>query len=124
MPVAHWNVLVGVAQKVRAPGCGPGGRGFKSPRSRHLCKWARRSARQGGAVTEPTGPVGLVTGASSGIGAACARALARRGTTVVGVARRAGPLELVLGACRRHAPASIARTCDLSDTAAARLVVA
>jgi hypothetical protein len=25
--------MVGVAQSVRAPGCGPGGRGFKSPRS-------------------------------------------------------------------------------------------
>src|SRR5688572_11791624 len=25
--------MVGVAQVVRAPGCGPGGRGFKSPRS-------------------------------------------------------------------------------------------
>lgn len=25
--------MVSVAQLVRAPGCGPGGRGFKSPRS-------------------------------------------------------------------------------------------
>ncbi len=29
------HVLVAVAQLVRAPGCGPGGRGFKSPRSPH-----------------------------------------------------------------------------------------
>ena len=27
--------MVGVAQLVRAPGCGPGGRGFKSHRSPH-----------------------------------------------------------------------------------------
>ncbi|SVC98448.1 uncharacterized protein METZ01_LOCUS351302 [marine metagenome] len=27
--------MVGVAQQVRAPGCGPGGRGFKSHRSPH-----------------------------------------------------------------------------------------
>ncbi len=31
--VQDWNASVGVAQLVRAPGCGPGGRGFKSPRS-------------------------------------------------------------------------------------------
>src|ERR1019366_4025138 len=101
MPVAHWNVLVGVAQKVRAPGCGPGGRGFKSPRSPHSCECAPL-ARQGGAVTTPSGAVGLVTGASSGIGAACARALARRGTTVVGVARRHERLEAVLDDCRER----------------------
>jgi hypothetical protein len=28
-----WPFVVGVAQSVRAPGCGPGGRGFKSRRS-------------------------------------------------------------------------------------------
>ena len=28
-----WWTSVAVAQQVRAPGCGPGGRGFKSPRS-------------------------------------------------------------------------------------------
>ena len=35
-PACHvpcWNGTVAVAQLVRAPGCGPGGRGFKSPRS-------------------------------------------------------------------------------------------
>jgi NAD(P)-dependent dehydrogenase (short-subunit alcohol dehydrogenase family) len=75
-------------------------------------------------VTEPTGPVGVVTGASSGIGAACARALARRGTTVVGVARRADRLAAVLDDCREHAPASVAMACDLRDLDAARAVVA
>ena len=28
--------MVGVAQLVRAPGCGPGGRGFETPRSPHF----------------------------------------------------------------------------------------
>ena len=33
--------MVGVAQLVRAPGCGPGGRGFESPRSPHrIGPWA------------------------------------------------------------------------------------
>jgi NAD(P)-dependent dehydrogenase (short-subunit alcohol dehydrogenase family) len=75
-------------------------------------------------VTELASPVGLVTGASSGIGAACARALAARGTTVVGVARRLDRLEAVIEECREHAPASIAIACDLGDTDAARTVVA
>jgi hypothetical protein len=29
--------MVGVAQLVRVPGCGPGGRGFKSLHSPHYC---------------------------------------------------------------------------------------
>jgi hypothetical protein len=31
--VPHLCPSVGVAQLVRAPGCGPGGRGFETPRS-------------------------------------------------------------------------------------------
>ena len=33
--VPYWWALVGVAQLVRAPGCGPGGRGFDPRRSPH-----------------------------------------------------------------------------------------
>ncbi len=31
-----YGLMVGVAQEVRAPGCGPGGRGFKPHHSPHL----------------------------------------------------------------------------------------
>ncbi len=37
VPVINYN-MVGVAQLVRALGCGPGGRGFESPRSPHFLK--------------------------------------------------------------------------------------
>jgi short-subunit dehydrogenase len=64
----------------------------------------------------------LVTGASSGIGAALAPMLAARGATVGIVARRRDRLEQVLAECRRHAPASRLWAADLGNLALAERV--
>ena len=64
----------------------------------------------------------LVTGASSGIGAALAPILAERGATVGIVARRAERLEAVLEQCRVHSPASRMWVADLGDLARAETV--
>ena len=61
----------------------------------------------------------LVTGASSGIGAALAPMLAERGATVGIVARRPDRLAEVLERCQAHAPASRMYVADLGDTDAA-----
>jgi short-subunit dehydrogenase len=65
----------------------------------------------------------LVTGASSGIGAATARELAAAGATVGLVGRRAELLDSVLASCVLNAPASRAWVRDLSDLSAAEDLV-
>jgi len=60
----------------------------------------------------------LVTGASSGIGAGLAEALARAGATVGLVARRTDRLAEVLERCRQDSPSSRMWVADLADPVA------
>ncbi|MEA2935065.1 MAG: hypothetical protein QOD74_1711 [Variibacter sp.] len=64
------------------------------------------------------GRVALVTGASRGIGAAIARALARAGAHVVAVARTVGGLEEVDDAIRRDGGSTTLVPLDLKDSPA------
>ena len=57
----------------------------------------------------------LLTGASSGIGEAAAEKLARRGATVVAVARRQELLDAVAGRITAAGGDALALACDLSD---------
>ena len=64
----------------------------------------------------------LVTGASSGIGAALAKMLAEQGATLALVARREAKLRQVLKECREHSPDSKLWLADLADLALAEKV--
>lgn len=66
----------------------------------------------------------VVTGASSGIGAALARRLAAGGATVGIVARREDRLAEVLADCRKDAPGSRMWVADLADLQGAERLVA
>jgi len=69
------------------------------------------------------GKTAIVTGASSGIGRATARELARLGATVVVVARREERLKELVAECRDDAPESSYIAGDLSDKAFARELI-
>lgn len=84
-------------------------------------QWVRRTEQ-----TRPdslSGKTALITGASSGIGAAIARALARRDVRVVLVARRADRLELLADEICRDGGMADAIVADLTDEAARERVL-
>jgi NAD(P)-dependent dehydrogenase (short-subunit alcohol dehydrogenase family) len=66
----------------------------------------------------------LLTGASSGIGESAAEKFARRGATVVAVARRKDLLDAVAGRITAAGGTAIAIPCDLSDMDAVDTLVA
>lgn len=70
------------------------------------------------------GRIALVTGASKGIGLACAREFARAGATVVCVARDAARLDAAVAALRGEGLQAHAMTADLTDAAQAEALVA
>lgn len=69
------------------------------------------------------GTVAIVTGASSGIGLETAREFARRGATVVAVARREERLRALIEACRADSPDSHYLAGDLGERGFAERVV-
>lgn len=75
------------------------------------------------AISNAKGRVVLVTGASSGIGWCTAREFARRGDTVVAVARREERLAELMRECRAHSPASGYIAGDLAQREIAERVV-
>ncbi len=65
-------------------------------------------------MTDLTGKVALVTGASRGIGAASARKLADRGAAVLLTARSGDAIDRLAGEIRAAGGAADAKTCDVS----------
>lgn len=66
----------------------------------------------------------VVTGASSGIGRATARAFASRGATVVVTARRAEPLTELVAECEQERGRAVAMPADVTDAAAMERIAA
>ena len=71
-----------------------------------------------------TGRVALVTGASRGLGAAMALALARAGASVIGWARHTGRLRRIAAAVEEHGQAALVQQVDVTDARAVRRAVA
>ncbi|MBF6180267.1 SDR family oxidoreductase [Nocardia otitidiscaviarum] len=69
------------------------------------------------------GRIVLITGASSGIGLATAHAVARRGATVLMVARTTEELEAAAAQVRAESGAAQAYTCDITDEKSVELLV-
>src|SRR5579859_2757764 len=69
------------------------------------------------------GKVAIVTGASRGLGAACAAALAECGADVVVAARTAAVLEEVAGRIRAFGRRAVTVPCDLNDLGASEKLV-
>jgi NAD(P)-dependent dehydrogenase (short-subunit alcohol dehydrogenase family) len=63
-----------------------------------------------------SGAIGVVTGASSGLGRRIALDLAANGAVVTGIARREEPLRALAAKMQRLTPASGYVVCDVSDT--------
>jgi NADP-dependent 3-hydroxy acid dehydrogenase YdfG len=74
-------------------------------------------------MTSLTGTVALITGASSGIGAATAEALASLGATVVLAARRTERIEELAGKIRADGGTALAITADITSETDARAIV-
>jgi len=72
---------------------------------------------------ELAGKVALVTGASQGIGEACARALAKAGATVVCTSRRLAAVERVAASILAEGGTAVARALDVTDPEGAASVV-
>jgi NAD(P)-dependent dehydrogenase (short-subunit alcohol dehydrogenase family) len=90
---------------------------------RHLLAPVAR--RRGSPLPSPlVGRVVLVTGASSGVGEASAKAIAARGATVLCVARRQGELGRVVREIEAAGGSAYGYVCDLTDPAATDALVA
>src|SRR5687768_4100892 len=74
-------------------------------------------------MSEPPAPRAVITGASSGIGLALARELARRGYDLALLARRGELLDELAAGIRARGRRAAAISCDVIDAAAVRAAV-